>query len=195
MNYSDKNLQDHELDFWVNHYNPPFYHMDYYKSFFDFEKLSEKKVIDIGCGGAPISEYIEIPNINLTILDPLINDLLKFEKFSNLKKYNYFSGSLFDFDKSDYDYIVCLNVIDHFNDDEYTFIDKFFDFLNKNGELWLYYDLRHKNDGDHLLIDNEKLMNKLNTKFSIIDTSDKVNPKHINWSTVYSSIRLIAKKK
>ena len=156
MKYTDHELQEHELNFWVNSYNPPFFHIDFYKQFFDFKNLVGKKVVDIGCGGAPISDYCGVNGINLTIVDPLIDNLIKHPKYEHLKKYNYFSNSLFDFTEKNYDFLICLNVIDHFNDPQYSVIDKFSDILSENGELWLYYDLRTKDDGDHLMIDNGK---------------------------------------
>jgi 2-polyprenyl-3-methyl-5-hydroxy-6-metoxy-1,4-benzoquinol methylase len=195
MEYTDKHLQNHELNFWLYSYIPPFFHKNFYEEFFDFQKLKNKKVVDIGCGGAPISDYCGVDNINLTIVDPLINDLISSTKYKHLKNYDYFSGSLFDFKGNDYQFLICLNVIDHFNDPEYNVIDKFYEILSKDSELWLYYDLRTKNDGEHLMIDENKIIEKIESKFKIIKIDDKINPKHENWSSVYKSVRLIALKK
>jgi 2-polyprenyl-3-methyl-5-hydroxy-6-metoxy-1,4-benzoquinol methylase len=195
MNYTDDGLQIHELNFWLNSYKPPFFHLEFYKDFFDFSTLKNKKVLDVGCGGAPISEYCGVDDINLTMLDPLMSRLLLHEKYIHLNKYDHFSGSLFDFDKSNYEYVVCLNVIDHFNDPDYSFIDKFHSFLCKEGFLWLYYDVRHKNDGDHLMIDNEKLISRLESRFDIVKIDESINPTHSGWASVSKSIRIIAKKK
>ena len=30
MNYEDHDLQNHELDFWINSYTPPFFHFNFY---------------------------------------------------------------------------------------------------------------------------------------------------------------------
>lgn len=195
MDYTDDNLQNHELNFWLNGYRPPFFHLDYYKSFFNFLELKNKKVLDIGCGGAPISEYCGVDGINLTILDPLIDKLILNDKYKHLSNYDNISKSLFDFNGLNYEYVVCLNVVDHFNDPDYMFIDKFFSFLKEDGILWLYYDVRDINDGEHLAIDNIKLLNKLRENFEILSIDETTNPKHFNWSSIKKSIRLIAKKK
>lgn len=194
MNYTDKELQDHELNYWINSHKQPFIHKNFYKEFYDFNQLADKKVVDIGCGGSPISEYCDVKDLNLTIVDPLIEKLIQHNKYAHLKKYNYFSGSLFDFNGTNYDCLICLNVIDHFNDPEYKCIEKFYDILSNNSELWLYYDLRNKNDGHHLAIDEEKIINKIKNKFDIIKISDSINPNHISWSSVNKSIRMICKK-
>ncbi len=193
MKYTDEQLQEHELDFWINGYRPPFYHKDYYTEFFNFEELSNKKVVDIGCGGTPIAEYNDIKDINLTIVDPLIGSLIKHPKYEHLAKYDYFSGTLFDFAKSGYDCLVCLNVIDHFNDPQYDFVEKFYNILKPaNSQMWLYFDLRTKDDGDHLMIDEDKLMSRIAEKFNIVKLDYKVNPRHKGWSSVYKSVRLMA---
>jgi 2-polyprenyl-3-methyl-5-hydroxy-6-metoxy-1,4-benzoquinol methylase len=196
MNYEDHDLQNHELDFWINSYTPPFFHFNFYNSFFNFSELSGKKTIDIGCGGAPISDYCGVSNIDLTIVDPLIDDLLKHKKYEHLKNYNHISRSLFDLDNSDvYEYLVCLNVIDHFNDDEYGFVDKFHDLISDEGYMWLYFDVRNKNDENHLLVDKDKILKKIESKFEIVNISYEINPTHKGWSSVNESIRIVAKKK
>ena len=194
MNYTDKELQDHELKFWIDAKKPRLLHQDFYKEFYDFNELIGKKVVDIGCGSSPVSEYCSVKDLNLTIVDPLIEKLIKSNKHDHLKKHNYFSGSLFDFDGTNYDCLVCLNVIDHFNDPEYNAIDKFYNILSNNSELWLYYDLRNKNDEYHLMINEEKIMKKIKNKFDITKISYSINPVHIGWSSVNKSIRIIGKK-
>ena len=113
----------------------------------------------------------------------------------HLSKYDNVSESLFNFYGVDYEYVVCLNVVDHFNDPEYTFVDKFYTFLKNEGVLWLYYDVRDINDAEHLAIDNTKLLNKIKEKFDILNIDETTNPNHVNWGSVKKSIRLIAKKK
>lgn len=195
MNYNDNDLQNHELDFWLTGYNPPFFHYDFYKNFFDFSELSRKKTIDVGCGGAPISDYCGILDIDLTIVDPLIEKLINHDKYEHLKKYKYFSCSLFDLDNQEYDYLVCLNVIDHFNDNEYSFVDKFHSLISDGGYMWLYFDVRNQNDENHLSIDRNKIIKKIETKFEILKISNDINPKHNGWSSINESIRIVAKKK
>lgn len=195
MKYTDEKLQEHELNFWINSYNPPFPHLSFYKSFFNFSKLSGKKTIDIGCGGAPISDYCGVSDINLTIVDPLIDKLILCEKFKHLSKYNYHSNSLFELNENDYEYLICLNVVDHFNDPTYNFVDKFSSLLKKDGIMWLYYDVRDVDDGEHLSINNDLLLKTIKNHFEIVEISDSINPTHKGWSSVNNSIRLIAKKK
>jgi 2-polyprenyl-3-methyl-5-hydroxy-6-metoxy-1,4-benzoquinol methylase len=194
MEYTDEKLQDHELNFWLNGYNGNFFHLKFYQEFFNFSELSDKKTVEIGCGGSPISDYCGVNDINLTIVDPLIEKLIVHSKYEHLLKYNYFSSSLFDFNGDDYEYLVCLNVIDHFNDFDYNFVDKFSSLLKDDGFMWLYYDVRDINDADHLAIDNEKLINKIKQHFEIIRIDESINPTHIGWSSVNKSIRLIGKK-
>jgi 2-polyprenyl-3-methyl-5-hydroxy-6-metoxy-1,4-benzoquinol methylase len=195
MEYTDEKLQSHELNFWINSYTPPFFHLKFYESFFNFKELSGKKTVDIGCGGAPISDYCGVDDINLTIVDPLINDLIVNDKFKHLSKYNYFSGSLFDLVDEGFEYLVCLNVVDHFNDPEYSFVEKFHSLLTNEGFLWLYYDVRSINSGDHLAINNTHLINKIEKYFEILKIDNSINPKHKGWSNVNESIRIIGKKK
>lgn len=194
--YSDENLQNHELNYWINNFdvNKTLHHEKFYNDFFNFKELKNKKVIEVGCGGCPITEYTDMKD-PITIVEPLLDKLDKHDKFKYLNIHEKHSISLFDFNKTGYDYLICLNVIDHFNDPEFLFIDKFSEILNKDGELWLYYDVRTKNDADHLAIESEKLLLKLNNFFEIKRKDLNINPVHKNWSSVEYSVRLIAIKK
>ena len=194
--YSDEHLQDHELNYWLTSYdvNAPLHHEDFYKEFFNFKELLNKNVVEVGCGGSPISEYTDMTS-ELTLVEPLLDKLTVYEKFKFLKKHKRYSVGLFNFYESNFDYVVCLNVIDHFNDPEYMMVDKFYQILNDCGELWLYYDVRSVNDSDHLAIDNHKLMHKLEYFFEIKKIDNSINPVHVNWSFVDYSVRLIARKR
>jgi 2-polyprenyl-3-methyl-5-hydroxy-6-metoxy-1,4-benzoquinol methylase len=198
MSYTDKELQDDELAFWIKDFKPPLFHENWYNQFFPFNELEGKKVTEIGCGGYPISEYDSNRNISmdLTIVDPLIESLLGKEKYEHLLKYNRFSESALDFtSKLKQDYLVCLNVIDHFNDPDFKFIDNFAKSLKKGGLLWLYYDVRKENSHGHLAIDHNSIIKKIEEIFTIEKIDESVNPTHLGWSTVYKSIRLIGRKK
>jgi SAM-dependent methyltransferase len=195
VKYTDAELQDHELIFWIRDYKPPFFHRDFYASFFDFSELQGKSVADIGCGGAPISDYSGVSNFDLTIVDPLINSLMQSAKFMHLKKYKTFSGSLFDFNETGYDYVVCLNVIDHFHDRYFNFVNVFHSNLREGGLLWLYFDVRDVDDGHHLSVDSQRLLDKISKFFSIVKIDSSINPVHQGWASVRSSVRLIAQKR
>jgi 2-polyprenyl-3-methyl-5-hydroxy-6-metoxy-1,4-benzoquinol methylase len=194
MNYSDEHLQNHELNYWLNGFNPPLHHKHFYNEFFPFEELNSQKVVEVGCGGSPITEYNQITP-QLTLIDPLLDKLILHDKFKHLSQHTIFSQSLLDFKQKGYDYAVCLNVIDHFNDPECSFINVFSDMLISGGELWLYYDVRSKDDGDHLALDDDKIQSKIKEKFKINKIDLTVNPIHLNWSSVYKSVRIIATKK
>ncbi len=197
MNYSDEYLQNHELNYWIYGHKLPFHHEKFYKDFFPFDKLSSGLILEIGCGGCPISEYNNIDCIDrLTLLDPLIENLSNIEKFKFLNKYKKFSDNILHSNIDDnFDFIICLNVIDHFNDPDYNFVDKIFNLLNDDGEFWIYYDLRTHSSDDHLMIDNNKLFDKFKKYFNIIKISEDINPTHEGWSNVCKSIRLILRKK
>jgi hypothetical protein len=86
MSYSDIYLQDHELNYWINGFNPPLHHQHFYNEFFPFKELNLKKVIEIGCGGSPITDYNQITP-ELTLVDPLLDKLLsKLEIFFSIEK-------------------------------------------------------------------------------------------------------------
>jgi len=194
MNYSDEHLQNHELNYWLTGYAPPLHHKYFYEEFFPFDELNFKKVVEVGCGGSPITEYNQIfPT--LTLVDPLLDKLISYDKFKHLSQHKIFSNSILEFKETGYDFVVCLNVIDHFNDPECNFIDVFSDVLADEGELWLYYDVRSKDDSDHLALDDEKIQSKIKEKFNIKKIDLNINPIHLNWSSIYKSVRLIATKK
>lgn len=197
MNYTDEHLQNHELDYWINGHKLPFHHEKYYKDFFPFHRLENGKILEIGCGGCPISEYNNINfNNRLILIDPLLNKLSKIEKYNFLNKYQLLSDNILTANIQDkIDFAICLNVIDHFNDIDFNFVEKIHEILNENGEFWIYYDLRTESAEDHLMIDNEKLMKKINKYFDIVNISDEINPTHIGWSNVYKSVRIILKRK
>jgi len=86
-------------------------------------------------------------------------------------------------------------VIDHFNDDDFVFVDVFHNALKEGGQLWLYFDVRPVNACDHLALDDKRIIEKIESKFKIEKISRSINPKHIGWSGITSSIRMIATKK
>lgn len=194
MTYTNQSLQEHELNYWLNH-NYPNKHAEFYKEFFDFSLCSGKFVLDVGCGGNPITDFVQVP-MHLSILDPLLDSLILSKEYQHLSKFNRYSISILDFtEKDQFDIITCLNVIDHFTDTDSVFVDIFHQALKQDGELWLYYDVRPVDACDHLAVDNTKILAKLSKKFEISKTSKQINPKHLGWSGITESIRLIARKK
>lgn len=196
MEYNKEHLENHELNYWFNTNDPnkDVKHLKFYQEIFNFDLLESKKVLDVGCGGTPVTNYT-IKDFNLTILDPLIDRLVTNDRYKHLLKHKRFSGSILEYTESNFDVLVCLNVIDHFEDTEAIFIDKFNEILKTNGELWLYYDVRDENSDDHLKLDNEFILSKLKKYFTIEKISESINPNHLGWSKIKKSIRLIAKKK
>jgi SAM-dependent methyltransferase len=192
--YADLDLQSHELKYWSDAtvFNT---HAEFYKKFFDFSLCENKDVLDVGCGGNPITDFTDF-NINLSILDPLIDDLIKMKKYERLKAFNRYPISILELkEESKFDYVTCFNVIDHFVDDEFKYIDVFHKSLKKNGQLWLYYDVRPNDACDHLALNSEGIIDKIKEMFIIESMSRDTNPKHIGWSGITSSIRIIATKK
>ena len=177
--YTVERLKEHEFNYWKNHHEKSnFPNTDFYVSFFDFEELNGKKVLDIGCGGYPVSEYN--PKIeNLTLMDPLLEDLINLDKFSHLKKYGIVSKGILDENKEiiNFDFVICLNVID------------------KGGKLYLQYDVRSEDDGEHISVNDEKIIEKIGDYFEIEKISHGINPICVGWSKVFKSTRIIAKKK
>ncbi len=150
--------------------------------------------MDVGCGGTPITDYIDATP-RLTLLDPLLDDLVKLERYSHLRSYAGHSCSVLEFTgRHLFDVITCLNVVDHFHDDELDFIEVFHRALRPRGELWLYYDVRPVNADDHLAVDHASIVEKLRARFDVASYDGSVNPKHGRWSGVEKSIRLIATK-
>lgn len=194
MTYSDEHLQNHELNYWLTGFNPPLHHASFYQSFFDFKELNDKKVVEVGCGGSPITEYNDI-SVDLSLVDPILDKLIIHERYKHLSKHKIFSYSMLDFKENHYDYAVCLNVVDHFNDIDCLFVDKFWGMLKENGKLWLYYDVRSEDAGDHLALDNGKILEKIENLFTIEKINFDINPIHTNWSSIYKSVRIIASKK
>jgi cyclopropane fatty-acyl-phospholipid synthase-like methyltransferase len=193
MQYSKEHLYEYEKNFWLSSRYIDLKHLDFYKTFFNFDLLENKNVLDIGCGGNPVCFFTN-KKFNLTIVDPLINDLSQNDLYGFLKNIKSFSGGIHEFDDKGFDVVVCLNVIDHFYDDNFTYVDKFYNFLAPNGELWLYYDVRPVDMSEHLAINNDKLIEKINKHFKIKQINEQINPKHIGWSGITKSIRLIATK-
>jgi 2-polyprenyl-3-methyl-5-hydroxy-6-metoxy-1,4-benzoquinol methylase len=131
--YTDEQLQEHELNFWAGEGDIKNKHLDFYSKFFNFNLLEGKTVLDVGCGGNPVSDFTNV-RFNLEILDPIVDKLLNLDKYKHLSNVNGFSHSLLEKNvnlHNKYDIITCLNVIDHFADDNLLSIDIFHSYIKK----------------------------------------------------------------
>ena len=123
-----------EMDFWINYNQPPkdFKHKAFYIDFFDFKQVSGD-CLEIGCAGSPFISYADEINsyLNLELLDPLMDEIVRIPKYSYLEKYTRHNTSLLDFRTyQSYDYIICLNVLDHFEQMHTNFLGKIFNLLS-----------------------------------------------------------------
>lgn len=189
-----------EIDFWLG-YNQPyndFKHKQYYVDFFDFS-IVKGDVIEIGCGGSPFitytKEYILNNSINLTLIDPLFTEIAKIEKYSFLNQYKYHSNNLLNYNtENQYNYIICLNVLDHFKESHVDFISKMKSLLMDNGRIYLYYDIRESYNDGHYAVNHSTIYNYIVNNFTILKESYDINPEHKGWSTIYKSYRAILSK-
>lgn len=186
-----------EINFWLNtnEFGRTFKHKTYY-SFFDLYTISGT-CLEIGCGGSPFITYQDTKsNIDLTLVDPILGELVTLPKYGFLQQYKFYSCNLLDLNiNNQFDNIVCLNVLDHFSDGHLEFLSRIYNLIKDGGKLFLYYDIRKIYDDDHYPIDHYKIITFLNEHFISIKESFDINPKHINWSTVYQSYRGIMTKK
>jgi 2-polyprenyl-3-methyl-5-hydroxy-6-metoxy-1,4-benzoquinol methylase len=116
------------MDFWINYTQPTkdFKHKNFYVNFFDFLQI-KNEVLEIGCGGSPFITYVDNYDntIQLSLLDPLIDQISSIPKYSFLTNYTRYNQNLLDSSiNQKYDYIVCLNVLDHFPNSYTNFLDK-----------------------------------------------------------------------
>lgn len=188
-----------ELDFWKNYIQPykNFKHKQYYIDFFPFSEITGH-CLEIGCGGSPFVTYVDNPisNIDLSLVDPLINQIAELPRYDFLKNYHIFNCSLLNFSTLEtYDYIICLNVLDHFPKYHTNFIDKIKSLLKPLGKLFLYYDIRKENKDDHYSIDHNIIYQHIHNNFSIVKESLAINPEHKDWSTVYMGYRAVLENK
>jgi 2-polyprenyl-3-methyl-5-hydroxy-6-metoxy-1,4-benzoquinol methylase len=184
-----------EMDFWINYTQPikDFKHKNFYVNFFDFSQI-KNEVLEIGCGGSPFITYVDNydSSIQLSLLDPLIDQISSIPKYSFLTNYTRYNQNLLDSSiNQKYDYIVCLNVLDHFPDSYTNFLDKIKHMLKDSGKIFLYYDIRRINNDGHYAINHNEVYNYIINNFKIIKESLDVNPVHHNWSTVYQSYRAL----
>jgi 2-polyprenyl-3-methyl-5-hydroxy-6-metoxy-1,4-benzoquinol methylase len=188
-----------EMDFWNNYIqiDRNFKHKNFYVNFFDFSSI-KGNCLEIGCGGSPFITYADnvSSDLKLSLLDPLIDEISKNPRYNFLNNYTRYNCTLRDCTTQEkYDFIVCLNVLDHFGSSHEKFIDTIKSLLSVNGILFLYYDIREKYSDWHYSINHTELYKHIKSSFVIIKESLDINPEHRNWSTVYGSFRGILKNK
>jgi 2-polyprenyl-3-methyl-5-hydroxy-6-metoxy-1,4-benzoquinol methylase len=188
-----------ELDFWYNYIQEKnnFKHKDFYQNFFNFADIGGR-CLEIGCGGSPFTTYADsiAQKIELHLLDPLIDQISNVSRYEFLKNYTRYNSNLLNFNSNIfYDSIVCLNVLDHFENNHIEFIQKIHSLLNKKGTVFIYYDIRERYCDGHYSIPHHEIHNYISQIFDIMKESNEINPVHSGWSTVYSSYRAILKAK
>jgi 2-polyprenyl-3-methyl-5-hydroxy-6-metoxy-1,4-benzoquinol methylase len=186
---------DRELDFWIHYFQPykNFKHKNFYVEFFPFNNISGS-CLEIGCGGSPFITYMdEQPNaFQLSLVDPLIEEISNIPRYAFLKNHTNYNSSLLNFETSQkYDFIICLNVLDHFPDNHINFLIKMQNLLKPTGKVFLYYDVRQKDADDHYSINHSIIYSHIHNSFDIVKESLECNPEHRNWSTVYMGYRAV----
>lgn len=186
-----------EIDFWLqyNEIAGNFKH----KQFYEFFPLSEVcgDVLEIGCGGCPFDSYVNVRNhtTRIALVDPILEELSKYPKYHNLKKYKKYSCQYSEFKTSKkFDHIVCLNVLDHFQDDHIAFLEKISSEIMRDGLLYLYYDYRQENSDGHCAVDTHLITQYLNNHYHALKESLSINPKHRGWAKTKWSYRGVLKK-
>ena len=115
---------------------------DYWNNFLkkiEVEVEENAAILDAGCGPAGI--FIYFPKQEVTALDPLLDqyDSLPHFSKSDYKNVNFLSSPLEEADLKKYDYIFCLNAINHVADLE-TSMDKIVESIKPGGQLILSID-------------------------------------------------------
>lgn len=193
--YSDKQLQDHEYGFWVDHWDGPWiekvkernnnFILPFFNNFLDIKT----PILEVGSGGFPISQMV---NIEVSTCDPIHDRLSEHPKFEFLKSIKSHSKSFLELTKVKFNSIICLNCLDHFNDNE-LFFKKASDLLNKGGKVYIFYHLRDIDKDDHLSINQSEVEMEINKHFTIDKVSKDPDPNVGSWAS--GAVRYILIKK
>lgn len=186
MEYTDTELQAHELDFWVNKWHAEWdafaekRFKQYYNPFFDFNSMKQP-ILEVGCAGIPASSYFPMPQ---TLVDPLLDSLVKVPRFSKIGVGNHLISESFLTAELEgrYASVLCFNCLDHFNNSEETFFRKAASVLLKGGKLYLYYHLRDKHKDDHLALDQTKIDTEIAKYFRVARYSEEMEPEVVGWA-------------
>ncbi len=115
---------------------------NYWKDFLQKIKVEvdeNSSILDAGCGPAGI--FIYFPKNEVSALDPLLDQYASLPHFSkaDYKNVDFISAPLEDADLKKYDYVFCLNAINHVADLDSS-IDKIVDSIKPGGKLILSID-------------------------------------------------------
>jgi len=105
------------------------------------KSISKKNVLDIGCGGGLISEFLAKKKAQVTGIDENICSIKQAKKHAKInsvriKYLNQSLDSFFKKNKKKFDLILCLEVLEHVNDVE-KILDKITKLLNPGATLIL----------------------------------------------------------
>lgn len=183
--YTDENLQDHEFDFWSNYWNSDWVEKvkdrnnNFVLPFFESFKDASYPILEIGSGGFPISQMVDI---EVAVCDPLHDKLKDLDIFHYLKDMRSYSCPFFEMGEQDkFNTIICLNCLDHFNNNEY-FFEKASNLLNVGGKIYLFYHLRNEDRDDHLAIDQKSVELEISKRFTIYKESKESDPNVGGWA-------------
>jgi len=188
MEYTDSELQAHELHFWTTQWHAEWdafaekRFKTYYNPFFDFSSMKEP-ILEVGCAGIPASSYFPL---RATLIDPLLKDLLHVTRFSKIGQGNTVISESFItaiLPKNEFNSVLCFNCLDHFNNAETLFFAKTHSVLKPAGRLYLYYHLREYGKDDHLALDQSAINKEIAKYFTVIKYSEEMEPEVIGWAS------------
>ncbi|HFL8824388.1 MAG TPA: bifunctional 2-polyprenyl-6-hydroxyphenol methylase/3-demethylubiquinol 3-O-methyltransferase UbiG [Candidatus Azoamicus sp. OHIO1] len=101
--------------------------------------ITNKNIIDLGCGGGILSEKLTLHNGNVTGIDNSKELILIAKNHSKNKKTQYLNYDIENFSKTNknkFDIIICMEVIEHIKD-PIKLINLCKEILNINGDIFL----------------------------------------------------------
>ena len=185
---TDTQLQEHEVDFWLNNWNESWHEFmtkrfhTFYDPFFNFSTLVPP-ILEVGCGGTPVSLFF---NIEETLIDPILDKLTTNSKFATLLRNKQLISESFlttnKLPETHFNSIICLNCLDHFNNSESTFFELTHKYLKPQGNLYLYYHLRSTERDSHLALNQKTIDFSIHKYFNVIKYSKEMEPEVIGWA-------------